>query len=301
MTLSNGSDSVVTFPFSLGGGASGDPAEITDYSLLSFSNNVTYDSNTGLITVPAGVTGFTVTVATTDDTLDENNETVDLSIGGETATGTIVDNDGAPTVTDIELQNAQAEEGVEDLIFNVTLSNGSDSVVTFPFSLGGGASGDPAETTDYSLLSFSNNVTYDSNTGLITVPAGVTGFTVTVATTDDTLDENNETVDLSIGGETATGTIVDNDGAPTVTDIELQNAQAEEGVEDLIFNVTLSNGSDSVVTFPFSLGGGANGDPAEATDYSLLSFSNNVTYDSNTGLITVPAGVTGFTVTVATT
>ncbi|MRI35510.1 hypothetical protein EOPP23_21425, partial [Endozoicomonas sp. OPT23] len=71
--------------------------------------------------------------------LDENNETVDLSIGGETATGTIVDNDGAPTVTDIELQNAQAEEGVEDLIFNVTLSNGSDSVVTFPFSLGGGA------------------------------------------------------------------------------------------------------------------------------------------------------------------
>ncbi|MRI34139.1 hypothetical protein EOPP23_14190, partial [Endozoicomonas sp. OPT23] len=35
-------------------------------------------------------------VATTDDTLDENNETVDLSIGGETATGTIVDNDHSP-------------------------------------------------------------------------------------------------------------------------------------------------------------------------------------------------------------
>ena len=47
----------------------------------------------GNITIPAGVTSFTVTVPTTNDTIDESDETIDLTVGGVAATGTIEDND----------------------------------------------------------------------------------------------------------------------------------------------------------------------------------------------------------------
>ena len=45
----------------------------------------TWDMADGTITVPAGVTSFTVTVPTTDDTTKESDETVPLTIGGVTA------------------------------------------------------------------------------------------------------------------------------------------------------------------------------------------------------------------------
>jgi hypothetical protein len=51
--------------------------------------------------VPAGATG-TVSVPTTADTIDENNE--DFSIASGTVTGTINDNDAAPTVATITLR-----------------------------------------------------------------------------------------------------------------------------------------------------------------------------------------------------
>ncbi len=55
----------------------------TDYSSAIFSDGVTYDSVSGLITVPAGVTSFTVTtVPTTDDAVgSEDDEFYDLTIG----------------------------------------------------------------------------------------------------------------------------------------------------------------------------------------------------------------------------
>ncbi|WP_342394071.1 VWA domain-containing protein [Aeromonas veronii] len=46
--------------------------------------------------MPAGVSSFTVTVPTIDDTVDEADETLKLAVGGKDATGTIVDNDNAP-------------------------------------------------------------------------------------------------------------------------------------------------------------------------------------------------------------
>ncbi|MBW3808306.1 hypothetical protein GL273_21445, partial [Aeromonas jandaei] len=68
---------------------------------VSFSNGVTYDPATGKISVPAGVTDFTVTVPTVNDTVDELDETLTLTVGGKEATGTIVDNDDAPTIKEV--------------------------------------------------------------------------------------------------------------------------------------------------------------------------------------------------------
>ncbi|MGB0126148.1 MAG: retention module-containing protein, partial [Rhodocyclaceae bacterium] len=149
-------------------------------------------------------------------------ETPEPGLGGETPladrTGT---EDAPPTIISVEpgapgVTDDAVPEGTP-LIYTVTLSNPSSTPVSFPFSLGGGS----ASPGDYvSPPTFSNGVTYDPATGTISIPAGVTSFTVTVPTVQDTIDEANETVPLSIGGVTGTGTIIDDDAPPTIISVE---------------------------------------------------------------------------------
>ncbi len=119
---------------------------------MTFSNGVTYDADTGLITVPAGVTEFTATVATIDDTIDEANETFTLTVGGVEGTATIVDNDAAPTIssvsTAVDASGEAVDEG-EGAVFTVSLSNESTSAQTYSFSLSNGTAGSDDYDTDY--------------------------------------------------------------------------------------------------------------------------------------------------------
>ncbi|MFH4619202.1 Calx-beta domain-containing protein, partial [Vibrio furnissii] len=208
VSLSNESTSAQTYSFSLSDGTAGS----ADYGTVTFGEGVT-DNGDGTITVDAGVTSFTATVATTDDTIDEANETFTLTVGGQTGTATIVDNDEAPTITGVSdavvsANDATVDEG-QDAVFTVSLSNESTSAQTYSFSLSDGTAG----SADYGTVTFGEGVT-DNGDGTITVDAGVTSFTATVATTDDTIDEANETFTLTVGGQTGTATIVDNDEAP---------------------------------------------------------------------------------------
>jgi hypothetical protein len=296
VTLSTATTKVESYAFNLGGGS----ASTADYGTATFSNGVTYNATTGLITVPAGVTDFAVTLPTVDDALVEiTPETVPLTIGGVSATGGILDND-SPTITKVEVGNpGVADDNVvegNNLVFNVTLSTATTKVESYAFSLGGGS----ASTADYGTATFSNGVTYNATTGLITVPAGVTGFAVTLPTVDDALVEiTPETVPLTIGGVSATGGILDND-SPTITKVEVGNpGVADDNVvegNNLVFNVTLSTATTKIESYAFSLGGGS----ASLADYGTATFSNGVTYNATTGLITVPAGVTNFAVTLPT-
>ncbi|NHQ87186.1 retention module-containing protein, partial [Iodobacter sp. HSC-16F04] len=296
VSLSTATTKAETYAFNLGGGS----ASAADYGTATFSNGVTYNATTGLITVPAGVTNFAVTLPTVDDALVEiTPETVPLTIGGVSATGGILDND-SPAITGIEVGNpGVADDNVvegNNLVFNVSLSTATTKPETYAFNLGGGS----ASAADYGTATFSNGVTYNATTGLITVPAGVTNFAVTLPTVDDALVEiTPETVPLTIGGVSATGGILDND-SPAITGIEVGNpGVADDNVvegNNLVFNVSLSTATTKAETYAFNLGGGS----ASAADYGTATFSNGVTYNPTTGLITVPAGVTNFAVTLPT-
>jgi hypothetical protein len=50
------------------------------------------------VTVPAGEIIATVSVQTTDDTIDELDETFIIANGNATAVGTILDNDDSPEI-----------------------------------------------------------------------------------------------------------------------------------------------------------------------------------------------------------
>jgi hypothetical protein len=86
-----------------------------------------------IVTVPAGATG-TVSVPTTADTIDEVDETFSIANGTVSATGTIIDNNNAPTVATILLRLPK-----EVLLCFFTLSN--PSAVDTSYTLTNGTAG----------------------------------------------------------------------------------------------------------------------------------------------------------------
>ncbi|RKJ87551.1 type I secretion C-terminal target domain-containing protein [Aeromonas veronii] len=92
----------------------------------------------------------------------------------------------------------------------VTLSGATNVATEYSLSITGSGT-HAASNSDWGTLQFSHGVTYNSSTGKISVPAGVTSFTVSVPTVNDKLVEQTETLTLTVGGATGAGTITDND------------------------------------------------------------------------------------------
>ena len=186
---------------------SGDTAGSGDFTTVSAAR----------LTFTAGQTEKTVTVSTSEDTTDEENETFTLRLSNAsnatlatdpTATGTIDDDDGAPVLS---VGDASATEG-QAVTFRVRLTAASGRQVTVDWAASA-ESGDTAGSGDFTAVSATT----------LTFRAGQTEKTVTVSTTEDTLDEENETFTLRLSNATnatlgtdptATGTIDDDDGAP---------------------------------------------------------------------------------------
>jgi len=101
------------------------------------------------------------------------------------------------------------------LVFAIALSAASVGN-TFAFSVGGTAVADD----DYAdPLTLSNDVTISG--GNFVVPAGVTSFTASTVTVNGTVEDDDKTLTLTVGGVTGTGTILDNDAAPDSNAVEL--------------------------------------------------------------------------------
>ena len=245
----------------------------------------------GTLSFAAGETEQTITVTTAEDTLDEEDETftvtlsapvnVTLDATGTTATGTIEDDDDPPTVS---VADASASEG-NAVSFTVTLSAASGKQVsaTWTASI---ETGDTASAADLT----------GTLSGTLSFAAGETEQTITVATAEDTLDEEDETftvtlsapvnVTLDATGTTATGTIEDDDDPPTVS---VADASASEG-NAVSFTVTLSaaSGKEVSATWTASI---ETGDTASAADLT----------GTLSGTLSFDPGATQQTFTVATT
>ncbi|MBX7104650.1 MAG: DUF11 domain-containing protein, partial [Gemmataceae bacterium] len=323
IALSNAVGIPIVLNLTASGGTASSGADYTPTSFeYSVDGGTTWLPGGGVngteVTFPAGTTAILARVTTVDDTTDEPNETFNLTgaaVSGTVATvtagtGTIIDNDPAPTIT---IGNGSAVEG-NQVVFGVSLSNPSSTAIVLDLTATGvtaTAGVDfTASTFEYST---DGGITWLPGGGAagtqVTVPATSTGIQVRVSTIQDTTDEPDETFTLggtAISGSvtavnSGTGTIIDNDPAPTIT---IGNGSAVEG-NQVVFGVSLSNPSSSSIVLDLT----ATGVTATAgVDFTANTFE----YSTDGGMtwlpgggaagtqVTVPATSTGIQVRVST-
>jgi gliding motility-associated-like protein len=148
----------------------------------------------------------------------------------------------AAQVSSIGLTSSSVIEG-NNLVYTVTLSKATPAVQFFDFS----TSGTGTSASDFnSTYSFSNGVVNNGD-GTLTVPSGVSSFTVTVTTIDDTDIESTETVILTVGSKSGTGNILDNDFTPGITITPNNASGAVDGNGNLITTEAGASNTFSVV------------------------------------------------------
>ncbi|NQV69649.1 MAG: DUF4347 domain-containing protein [Pseudohongiella sp.] len=170
----------------------------------------------------------TVTVTGLDDDLADGDIQYSINVASssndssysgagiplQTVTVTNKDNEALSVKS---VSTGRTEEG-GTLSYQVVLNAASALVQNYSLSFGGDASAE-----DFNTPQFTNGVSYDSALGILTVPAGVTEFSVNIPTIDDLLVEKaEETLLLTIGGVEAAGIIEDNDLRPNpllITDV----------------------------------------------------------------------------------
>ena len=233
----------------------------------------------GTLTIPAGSTTGNILIDILGDTTAELSESFDVnllpsenaSLGTPTtATGTILDDDALISITG---PTAAVTEGAgAKLEFVVSLLHASSETITVNYSAGGGTA--------------SSGNDYTATSGTLIFAPNETSKTISIPITDDSLDEADETFNVTLsnstGGSinaehaTASGTILDNDPTPTVkigTPDPL--VEGNSGTKTLVFPVTLSAPSGQTVVVHYKTTDGT----AQATSDFTGVTDNTITFE----------------------
>jgi len=265
---------------------SGKPVEVP-YTLGGTAEfGVDYSLPPGPLVIPAGQTtaSILVTIINNGDNY-ETEETIILTMGAplnatlgvpSEHTLTVTASPVPPTVSFAQLSQAESEE-IGTLSVVAQLSSAYYQNVVVPFSLSGTA----AQGADYTISS-----------DQILIPAGSATGSVSVIVVNDALDEEDETVILTMGqpSNVALGspsvhtiTILDDEAPPLV----YFTSPAQSGMEDvgqMLITVRLSPVSGRDVTVPFSVSGSA----TPGADYTITPADT----------VIIPAGGTEATITI---
>ncbi len=188
----------------------------------------------------SGTTSYTIEVPTVNDTTDEADGAVSVTLSRgdgyifagdastRSATVSVTDDDlpGGTPVVSFASGTVSAGESTGTHTVTVNLSPAPQAGITLAYTLSGSAS----RGTDYTISGV------NSNSATLSVAAGATSATIAITITDDADDESNETVILTLGTGTGytvgsqtthTLTITDNDTAGvTVTPTSRTVAEA---------------------------------------------------------------------------
>jgi ribosomal protein L35AE/L33A len=218
-----------------------------------------YQAGSGTLTFTAGQTMKQVTVLVNGDLLDEADETFLVNLTGPTnatladaqGVGTITDDDALPSLVVDDVTVTEGDSGTTNANFTVTLSAASGQTVTVQYATADGTAHAPGD--------------YEAGSGTVTFAAGQTTRTVTVHVNGDLLNENNETYSLNLSGPTnatigdgqGIGTIVDDDGLPSLSINDVTVTEGDSGTTNANFTVTLSVLSAQSVSVGFATADGS--------------------------------------------
>ncbi|NER20064.1 MAG: DUF4347 domain-containing protein [Symploca sp. SIO1C2] len=239
-----------------------------------------YTGNSGTLTIAAGETTGTVTVNIADDAIDEVDETFTVDLSNAT-NATILDAQGVGTITDNDLPpnlsigDVTVDEATGVANFTISLDQASSQDVTVDFATAIGTAVTPDDFTD--------------TTGSVTIAAGQTSAIVSVAITNDTLNEADETFTVNLTNA-VNATILDAQGVGTITDddalpnLSIDDVTVDEAAGTATFTVSLDAASGQDVTVDFATVAGT------AEDLNDFISTNST--------LTIAAGATTATITV---
>jgi hypothetical protein len=206
----------------------------------------------GIAAFAPGQTTATVVVTIIDDTTVEFPETFSLQTGAitgatgpvtATATATILDNDVPVVDAGADLSVLEGNRNARTpMNFTLQLDRPSVYPVSITWSTLGGTA---TAGTDYT-----------GTGGTVTIPAGQLTATVPASVLGDTTAEPDETVPFTITNVTnatagrlvSTGTILDDDTAPTASINNVAQLEGRSGKTTFTFTVTLSTAPRTTVT-----------------------------------------------------
>ena len=269
VTLSAASGQAVTFDWAT---AAGSATAGTDYVAANGSR-----------TIAAGSTTATFGIPVNGDTMDELNETFGVTLSNPgaatiadgTGLGTITDDDAAPTLSVDDISVTEGDAGIATATFTVTLSAASGKAVTFDWATSAGSA---TAGTDYFAAS-----------GSKTVAAGLTTTTVGITVNGDLADEPDETYGITLSNPgnatiadgSGSGTITDDDAAPTLSVADVSLVEGNVGTTTATFTVTLSVASGRSVTVDWATANDMATEPADYTASSgLLTFVSGDTSET---------------------
>lgn len=255
-----------------------------------------YTELSGSVTIAADAETATITVTPLEDSSEEGDETVELTLNADTAyllgtpdnaTVTISDT-AAPlpppppppaSISITALDPTAAESGLNSGTFSIRNAGDSSAELNVTYSVNGTATAD----SDYAALS-----------GSVILAVGTTTATITVAPLPDTIIEGSETVIVTLTENAAYGlgepkaatvTILDDDRPPaptitiTATDIEADEIDLNPG----LFTITRDSATEFELVVEYQVDGTA----IAEQDYRPLS-----------GSVTLPVGADSATIEV---
>ena len=272
-----------SFPVTVNYTISGTAANGVDYSAIGTN-----------VTIPAGLSSATVTITPIDDALNEVNETVVLTLTAgsyniaaspsNAATVTITDDDPAPTVS-FNVASSSGLESVTPANLAVALSAASGQTVTVAYAVTGGTA--TGGGVDFTLAS-----------GTLTFSPGVTTQNIGIAVVNDTRDEDDETVEVTLSSPanatlgaiiTHTYTILDDDPVPSLSINNVTVTEGDTGTTNANFTVTLSAASGRTVTVNYATADGT----ATVADGDYLATSGTLTFAPGETTKTITVEVLG--------
>jgi hypothetical protein len=283
VTVAEGNSGTTAFTFTATLSAASGTIATADYATSDGTATTAdgdYAAATGTVTFAAGTTTQNVTVNVAGDTKYEGDDAFALAlsnlagISSVTAqgTGTITNDDTAPTVAIDAVSHAEGDSGTTEYLFTATLSAASGLVASADYTTVDGTA--TVADSDYAAAN-----------GTITFPAGTTTQPITVLVNGDTANELDEAfaVDLAnlagIASVTTqgAGTIVNDEAGPVLSIANISVAEGNSGTTSFVFTITMSGTSASNVSVDVATADGT----ATAGDYT-----------ARTATLTIPAGAT---------
>src|SRR6056297_1807780 len=200
-----------------------------------------------------GETAVSVSVPVIDDGLDEGSESfslvlanpvnADIAVG--TGSATIDDNDSVTRISVGDATVTEGDAGSVSVDFTVSLSAPSGRPVSVSYAT---VDATATEGEDYSGAA-----------GTLDFAPGETSRTVSVEVLGDTLDEDDETLTLTLSNPvnadldvaTATGTILDDDPVPSLGIGDATVTEGDAGTAILAFELTLDAASGRTISVDF--------------------------------------------------